>query len=212
MTVKMRENRMFKQTTLSQTVYIQTDVESLQSKNNITSDNFFTYIIPEQEYVCIFNKLFSLDPIFAEAFPELEGSGIKIKITGEKWCGACYDFTQKAIRFSGPNNIKSSLETLCQIMFHELTHALQYLTRDIPYGERSADVYCITRLPIWIIRDAKNFSYISIPSKVKSDHPKEVKQLAKEAITKRSQGLRNYLVWFESEVNKLKDAHLNGGS
>ena len=186
-------------TQLSQTTLIPIQIDKPQLES-IENNNFFTYITPKPEYVDIFDKLISLDSVFAEGFPELENMGIKIKITGEQWCGACYDYPQKTVRFSGPNNLKSSLESLGQTMFHELTHARQFLIKDIPSGERAADLYCITRLPIWIIREAKNFGYISIPSKVKSNHPEAIKRLAKEAIVKRSQGLRNYIVWFESEV------------
>ena len=195
---------------MQQTTLIQVKVDEREQLEPINNNKFFTYMPTIPEYADIFDKLISLDQVFAEGFPELENMDIKVKITGEQWCGACYDHTRNIIRFSGPNNMKSSLETLGQIMFHELTHARQFLIHDIPHGERSADVYCITRLPIWIMREAKRFGYISIPNKLKSTHPEEIKILAKKAIVKRSQGLRNYLVWFESEVKKLDNDHLKG--
>ena len=87
---------------------------------------------------------------------------------------------------------------------HELTHAVQFIFRTLPYGERSCDLWTIARSHKLIDR---NPPYLAVPKcMIDGDKPYLMHSLAKEAIRKRSEGMRHYIVWFESELRRQAGA------
>lgn len=127
-------------------------------------------------------------------FPEFEGETIKVGITTRADGKA--DLSGQAIYFRSRNSTNYT-------MAHELTHLLQGKGL-VPGGERSCDIYTLAR-SVEFCDQAPN--YLKTPRWIMDEermlHPSRratVHELAKEAVSRRSRGLRNYISWFEAEL------------
>jgi len=84
---------------------------------------------------------------------------------------------------------------------HELMHLAQFNSEGIPSGERATDIYALARLPPELIDDSP--SYLVVPDEIRDAwderYAKLARDLAREAIKKRQDGLRRYALWWEDE-------------
>ncbi len=92
---------------------------------------------------------------------------------------------------------------------HELMHLVQFNSANIPGGERACDVYCLSRLPPKFIDESP--TYLVVPrgrrTRWTATDAKMAHDIASEALTKRSEGMRRYASWWESEFERrVKDA------
>lgn len=91
---------------------------------------------------------------------------------------------------------------------HEMMHLAQFNEDSIPSGERACDVYAMARIPPELIDDSP--SYVVIVPRIRDEwgarHQKLAHDLAKEALERRSNGLRNYASWWEDEFEARIDA------
>ncbi|HKW15734.1 MAG TPA: hypothetical protein VJS69_14710, partial [Candidatus Krumholzibacteria bacterium] len=93
---------------------------------------------------------------------------------------------------------------------HELVHLLQCRNLDIPAGEKACDVFSFARH--WTLNDERP-SYVKIPREIVDErgrlseiNGKLLFAVAREAVTQRAQGLRNYISFFEAElVRRVED-------
>ncbi len=86
------------------------------------------------------------------------------------------------------------------VLAHETMHAVQWMTRSIPHGEKACDVFTLARLPVELFPRKKAF-YVKVPKRVLSD-PSRISESAKKAIYLRSNGLRRYIMLFEKELKR----------
>ena len=131
-------------------------------------------------------------------FPELD---LKLRLRIKKLNNAIASYDHRAMRididsrpFAPDRNYM-----LPSVLAHETMHALQYVDRRIPHGERSCDLYMLARLPIKFYPREREF-YVNVPQRVLSKNPEMIKLAAKKAIELRNSGTRNYIVWFENEL------------
>lgn len=93
---------------------------------------------------------------------------------------------------------------------HELLHLLQCRNLDIPAGEKACDVFSFARH--WTLNDERP-SYVKVPRQIVDERgrfneaaAKMLFAVAREAVTQRSRGLRNYISFFEAElVRRVED-------
>jgi hypothetical protein len=131
-----------------------------------------------------------------EYFPELDGFIITFK--GEK-----SDYRYDGLCDWARNIIHLSPRGMCckQTIAHELTHLVQHHVKTVPNGERSCDLYTLARAPE--LNDSAPY-YLSIPTDVRRTWDDATARwlcdAARMAIKLRSEGLRNYIVWFEEAL------------
>ena len=139
-------------------------------------------------------------PEMERIFPELDGSTIRVKIClFERACLADYDYHRRMIRFHAAKVSGLGRKSFPAIFAHELGHDLQSYGHHIPYGERACDLFMLARLPEHLYPDSGAF-YLSVSELALRLCPGVVKAHAMKAIEKRSQGLRNYIDWFEKTL------------
>lgn len=85
---------------------------------------------------------------------------------------------------------------------HELMHGIQRMVDDIPTGERACDIWTLARVGKHFYRTGR---YVDIPSEM--DNAPEIygevmQKKAREAIEKRDEGVRQYIVWFEEQLEE----------
>jgi hypothetical protein len=87
---------------------------------------------------------------------------------------------------------------------HELIHLLQCRDLAIPAGEKACDVFSFARH--WTLNDERP-SYVKVPREIVDErgrfneaNAKLLFAVAREAITQRTHGLRNYISFFEAEL------------
>jgi hypothetical protein len=93
---------------------------------------------------------------------------------------------------------------------HELLHLLQCRNLDIPAGEKACDVFSFARH--WTLNDERP-SYVKVPRHIVDERgrfneaaAKLLFAVAREAVTQRARGLRNYISFFEAElVRRVED-------
>ncbi len=93
---------------------------------------------------------------------------------------------------------------------HELVHLLQCRELDIPAGEKACDVFSFARH--WTLNDERP-SYVKVPREMVDERgrfneagAKLLFAVAREAVTQRTRGLRNYISFFEAElVRRVED-------
>ncbi len=94
---------------------------------------------------------------------------------------------------------------------HELVHLLQCRDLDIPAGEKACDVFSFARH--WTLNDERP-SYVKVPREMVDERgrlneagAKLLFAVAREAVTQRARGLRNYISFFEAElVRRVEDS------
>lgn len=128
-------------------------------------------------------------------FPELDGETVTVGLTR-----AASGMAVPGGRHIWLNPSRLSYHTIS----HELVHLLQCRDIGIPGGEKACDVFSLARH--WTLNDERP-SYIRFPRDIVDPHGrmteasgKLVFAVAREAITQRAQGLRNYISFFECEL------------
>ena len=128
-------------------------------------------------------------------FPELDGETITVGITKAASGMAVPGGTHIWL-----NPSRLSYHTIS----HELVHLLQCRDLGIPGGEKACDVFSLARH--WTLNDERP-SYVRFPGEVMNDHgrisegnARMIFAVAREAIVQRSNGLRNYISFFECEL------------
>ena len=93
---------------------------------------------------------------------------------------------------------------------HELVHLLQKRDLGIPQGERSCDVFSLARDRT--LNDV-NPSYVKVPARLLTPDgrltpggARLLHEVAVDAVSRRSGGLRNYIALFESRLRELADS------
>ena len=158
------------------------------------------YSVAESK-VSISARVEELEPVMAKMFWELSGFSLRIVDSGSSWHVASYDWRYRRIELNYSYFARDSYNTLPFVLAHETVHAVQWLTRRIPHGERSADVYALSRLPTELYPRRKSF-YVKVPKNLLLMNSNLVKQIAQRSILMRDQGFRRYIVWFEAELKK----------
>jgi hypothetical protein len=132
-------------------------------------------------------------------FPELDGTALKLGIAR----GACgYASLDEPAIWLNPRG-------LCfQTIAHELVHLLQGRGL-VPMGERSCDVYSLTRDLLLV--DAAPV-YLQVPDLLVTERgglrpgaSRLLLETAREAIRRRSGGERQYIRWFEKRLAQEAD-------
>ena len=133
-------------------------------------------------------------------FPELDGTGIKVGLTRR-----AAGFAAKEEPHIWINPRRLTRHTIA----HEFVHLLQFRGL-IPTGERSADLYALARHPV-LADDLP--CYLRIPRSLatadaasRAVAPGLLYSVAVEALERRGEGLRTYLLWFEEEISRRWDA------
>lgn len=144
-------------------------------------------------------RIKALESPMQEIFPELD---LKLRLRIKKLKTAIASYDQRAMRIDiDPRPFSPDTNYLLpSVLAHETMHALQHAKRTIPYGERSCDIYMLARLPTEFYPREREF-YVKVPQRILSKAPEQVKETAEKAIELRNSGTRNYIVWFENELN-----------
>lgn len=146
-------------------------------------------------------RIKNLESTLAPLYPELGQVTLRIRLKKLRRSVAEYDHRSLRINIDPRSFDPDENLLLPSVVAHETTHALQHIDRSIPYGERSCDVYMLARLPVNLYPKQRDF-YVKVPQKVLSSSPDKISQTAKRAIELRESGLRKYIVWFESELQR----------
>lgn len=129
-------------------------------------------------------------------FPELDGVPIRFRYSSKLKCAYALH-SRGLITFSVP-------EPPYQTIGHEIMHEVQCQRLGVPYGERSCDLYTIARacmlsdqMPYYLRTPFDGHVYLFMELRY------EAFKLAREAIAKRSGGLRNYISWWEDRMVEI---------
>jgi len=98
---------------------------------------------------------------------------------------------------------RSTNPTLTYTIPHELTHLLQFPLRIVPSGERSCDLYAMARTGDRFLVPP---GYVRVPRGARLDWDRwstTAAVLAREAVTRRSEGTRTYIAWWERSFRAL---------
>lgn len=128
-------------------------------------------------------------------FPELDGETVTVGITRAASGMAVPGGTRIWL-----NPSRLSYHTIA----HELLHLLQCRDLGIPAGEKACDVYACARH--WTLNDERP-SYVRVPAEMMDERgripeagAKLMFAVAREAVSQRARGLRNYISFFEYEL------------
>ena len=135
-------------------------------------------------------------------FPELDGETVVVGLTRAASGMAVPGGTRIWL-----NPSRLSYHTVS----HELVHLLQCRDLEIPAGEKACDVFSFARH--WTLNDERP-SYVKVPREIVDERgrfneagAKLVFAVAREAVTQRAKGMRNYISFFEAElVRRVEDA------
>lgn len=132
-------------------------------------------------------------------FPELEGETIKVGLTRAASGMAVLGGSRIWL-----NPSRLSYHTIA----HELIHLLQLRDLGIPAGERACDVFSLARH--WTLNDDRP-SYVRVPLLLADGQttPSEAAarilfDVAQEALARRARGQRQYIAFFEREMERIK--------
>jgi hypothetical protein len=133
-------------------------------------------------------------------FPELDGETVTVGLTR----------AASGMAVPGGTRIWLNPSRLSHhTVSHELIHLLQCRNLGIPAGEKACDVFSLARH--WTLNDERP-SYIKLPKelfdhrgRVPEKNAKLIFAVAREAVTQRAQGLRNYISFFEYELARRID-------
>lgn len=160
------------------------------------------FFISEIREPLLKRRVAEMEPIFADMFTELTGVVLTVVDARSSWHVASYDWRHRRIELNCEFFAHDTYNTLPFVLAHEMVHAVQWITRRIPYGERAADVFALSRLPVGLYPRRKAF-YVKVPNGLLLKKSHLVKQTAERSIMMRSQGTRCYISWFESELKLL---------
>jgi hypothetical protein len=129
-------------------------------------------------------------------FPELRDAPLKFRHSPKLLCALAVH-APGCITFAKP-------DPSFHVIAHEITHEVQDRRLGVPFGERSCDLYTIARS---IMFTDESPSYLNTPHTGQVNLweflRNEAVLLAREAITRRGKGERNYIVWWEREMLKI---------
>jgi hypothetical protein len=156
------------------------------------------YEIATNENHPVGQRILDLNSTMANVFPELRGVILRIENCKASGHVASYEWHTRRIEMQFRFFEKDKGNTLPFVLAHETMHAVQWIRRAVPYGERSCDIFTLARLPLGLFPTKKAF-YVKVPQSMLSN-PERIRETAKEAITLRKSGLRFYIAWFENEL------------
>lgn len=148
-------------------------------------------------------EISKLSPVISKAFPELAGRTLRLVDKASSWHVASFDWRSKIIEMNFAYFEHDTENTLPFVLTHETVHAVQWMTGQIPHGEKSADVFALSRLPFTLYPRKRAF-YIRVPRRLLFFRPKLVKETAEKAIDLRRHGVRRYIVWLEDELKRIE--------
>ena len=162
-----------------------------------------SYQILANEHPRLEKQIKALENFLAPLYPELDGVTLRVRMKLLRRAVAEYDHRSLRIDIDPRPYDPDRKMLLPSVLAHETTHALQYIDRRIPHGERSCDVYMLARLPISLYPKERDF-YVKVPQSVLRASPEKIIETARKAIKLRETGLRNYIVWFEKELRNTR--------
>lgn len=130
-------------------------------------------------------------------FPELDGETITVGLTR----------AASGMAVPGGSRIWLNPSRLSHhTIAHELIHLLQRRELGIPSGEKACDVYSLARH--WTLNDDRP-SYVRVPRSLCEENGavservgRALFEIALDALDRRAQGHRNYIAYFEREVER----------
>ncbi|MGI0080117.1 MAG: hypothetical protein ACRECH_10885 [Nitrososphaerales archaeon] len=159
-----------------------------------------SYVVRTRKNSRVEAEILKLAPVMAKLFPELNGVTLTIINSRSSYHVASYEWHSGRIEMNFGFFERDREGTLPFVLAHETMHAVQWMTRSIPHGEKACDVFTLARLPVELFPRKKAF-YVKVPKRVLSD-PSRISESAKKAIYLRSNGLRRYIMLFEKELKR----------
>jgi len=148
----------------------------------------------------LYNMIEKVAPEISAMYPELKGYVIGLRVKPMSWCCACWDYQTNEIAFDSLPKTEWTEKEVGATFAHELTHAYEDKIKSIPSGEKATDLFMLAKVPLkYLIRP----SYLECAKEPFELFPERIQELAREAIAKRNAGLRQYIQWFEDQVNKI---------
>lgn len=160
-----------------------------------------SYVVETRKSSPVVARILELAPVLAEIFPELNGATLTIRNKKSSWHVASYEWRIGRIEMNFEYFERDRDNTLPFVIAHETMHAVQYVTRSVPQGERACDIFTLARLPETLLPRKKAF-YVKVPKRVLLSNPSRIRETAQNALAMRSRGLRRYIVWFETELKR----------
>jgi len=146
-------------------------------------------------------RIKELESSLAPLFPELSNVTLRIRMKKMRSAIAEYDHRARRINID-PRPFEPDHDNLLpSVLAHETMHAVQHIDRTIPYGERSCDIFMLAWLPTNLYPKNRDF-YVKIPKRAISS-PERILETARKALELREGGMRNYIVWFETELKSF---------
>ncbi len=160
-----------------------------------------SYQIMRNEYYGLEGRIRELHNILAPLFPELSDVTLRIRMKklAEQLQNTTIDLLGLTLTRDRSILITKTFSLLSSA--HETMHAVQHFDRTVPYGERSCDIFMLARLPTNLYPKNRDF-YVKVPQRVMSS-PERIAKTAKKALELRQRGMRNYIVWFETELKTI---------
>jgi hypothetical protein len=148
----------------------------------------------------LYDMIEKVAPEISQMYPELKGYVIGLRVKPMSWCCACWDYHTDEIAFDSLPKTEWTEKEVGATFAHELTHAYEDKCKSIPSGEKATDLFMLSKVPLkYLVRP----SYLECAKEPFELFPERIQELAREAIVKRNSGLRQYIRWFEDQVNKI---------
>lgn len=148
----------------------------------------------------LYDLIEKVAPEISVMYPELRGYVIGLRVKPMSWCSACWDHHVDEIAFDSLPKTEWTEQEVGATLAHELTHAYEDKIKSIPSGEKATDVYMLSKVPLkFLVKPC----YLECAKEPFELYPERVQALAREAIIKRNAGLKQYIHWFEDQVNKI---------
>jgi len=160
-----------------------------------------SYQILNNGYSSLEGRIRELQNTLAPLFPELSDVTLRIRMKRLRRAIAEYDHRSLRIDIDPRPFNPDHQNLLPSVLAHETMHAVQHFDRTVPYGERSCDIFMLARLPSNMYPKNRDF-YVKVPQRVMSS-PERIRETAKKALELRAKGMRNYIVWFETELKTI---------
>jgi len=140
---------------------------------------------------------------FLPRFPELEHTDFELDLLpSSSWLLGLAEHDREPprirLRPARPTN-----PTLTYTIPHELTHLLQRPLGLVPGGERSCDLFAMARAGDRFLVPP---GYVRVPVAARGDWERwsfVAALLAREAVTRRSEGTRRYIAWWETSLRSM---------
>jgi len=160
-----------------------------------------SYLILNNGYSGLEGRIRELQNTLAPLFPELSDVTLRIRMKRLRRAIAEYDHRSLRIDIDPRPFNPDHQNLLPSVLAHETMHAVQHFDRTVPYGERSCDIFMLARLQSNMYPKNRDF-YVKVPQRVMSS-PERIAETAKKALELRAKGMRNYIVWFETELETI---------